>query len=1403
MKRLAPVLPVVICAVVAMSAPPVAASNPYAVKIIDRDAWGLGTVQGYTEVQPGQQATMCLWVDPANGLDSREGGFDFLVCYESEAMSVVTVEPGFNLHPEWEYFTYSLGGVADTCPVCPSGFLRVVGVADINDGVMPDDSVFNLAGCIAEITLAASADPANANDCHRVGFCSLECGDNVISSQPGDTLFLPSGGVIYGPSYDSVACLAPGNNVPYAWYTAGELCITDSIPDTNQTVPYRVAVIDRDRWINSHTVSGLTTIAPGDEGTMCVWVDPASGPDIQEGGFDFLVCYDDSAIAVTSASGGSDLHPDWEYFTYRFGILNDSCNYCPAGFLRLVGLADINDGVTPSDSAFQLMGCVAEVNFTASSDPVFSNTQHTVGFCSLDCGDNAIASRSGDTLFVPRSGSTLGPHYDTLACYADSTVIPLVDYTPGSIRIQGDSSSSFYDVAMIDMDKWVTQNVANYSTHAFGGHNADMCLWVDPASGSSQDDGGFDMLVCYDNSKLTFLNAYRGPDLHAEWEYFTWRTLLNDDSCGVCPQGFLRLVGVADLLDGVTPADEAFELSGCIAHVRFYVSSAPEHAGTCADVGFCALDCGDNAIANRIGDTLYLPQSGYTPGPGYDPEVCNSSTQGAAIPAIAFTSGHVCIDSAQSGRGDVNLNGIPYEIGDAVLMANYIIYGAIVLDPVQYEVQILAMDINCDGIPATINDLVYLLNIITGDRQPCDEAPPDSLSAPVSGASGVADLVPSDEDTLRVVSTSAAPGEEFALDIYLSNRDTLGAYSARLEYDPALIAPIVTDTIINGPDTAYAVMMELVSGTESFEIYGAGQPEPGVITLLVTDADPGQGTPYLPGGRVSVRLSMRVLPGAPAVVTPVQFVNDPDFPDSWNTLTDIRAAIWKRPVLDDGTVTILSADRGDINLNGIPNEVGDAVLFSNFFQYGLGVLDPVLYDVQIQAMDVNCDDVPATPVDLVTLIRIIMGDAQPCDGPWPEPQSMPLLRASAVADLIPSDEDTLQVISTSAALGEGFDLDIYLSNRDTLGAYSARLEYDPAVIEPMITDTVVNGSDTAYAVMMELVTGTESFEIYGAGQAEPGVITMLVSDIDPGTGTPYLPGAAVSVRLSMRVLPNAPAGDTPVRFVNDPSFPESWNTLTDIRAEIWKRPVLVDGTVTVGGPAFSADDTLRVVSTTAAANSEFPLDIYLTNVDTIGAFSGRLRFDETLLEPVRDSANEIVVELIRGASAFEHYGAGSPEAGVLTFDGIDFDQDTLNLFLPGAGVTMRVWFHVFGSATPQVTPVVFENNPEFPFSWNTLTDIRAEIFKRPVLTDGTVEITDPTCSCPYQGDMDTDGFYTSVDLALYIDCLFACDVPPQDPICPSDRLDLDCDGFGTSLDLAWLIDYLFAGGPPPCDPCNH
>jgi hypothetical protein len=249
------------------------------------------------------------------------------------------------------------------------------------------------------------------------------------------------------------------------------------------------------------------------------------------------------------------------------------------------------------------------------------------------------------------------------------------------------------------------------------GQQATVCIVAEP--GAIPDDGnagGFDFLICYDQSGLSFLGASGGP---GGWEYFTYRTGPFGGNCsGGCPDGYVHLISIAEMNNGVEidPAD--FDLDGeVLACLTFNVTSDRNFINTCLHVGFCSFDCGDNVISDVSGNIVWTPRDGVDLGAYYD---CtgNNKPGDSVAPLISYCGGAICVCEPPDDRGDLNLNGIANEIGDAVLYTNYFIYGSSVWDPTWAESQKLASDINDDGIILTVADLVYLIRIITGDEQP-------------------------------------------------------------------------------------------------------------------------------------------------------------------------------------------------------------------------------------------------------------------------------------------------------------------------------------------------------------------------------------------------------------------------------------------------------------------------------------------------------------------------------------------------------------------------------------------------------------------------------------------------------------------------------------------------------------
>ncbi|PKK83873.1 MAG: hypothetical protein CVT49_06375 [candidate division Zixibacteria bacterium HGW-Zixibacteria-1] len=281
-------------------------------------------------------------------------------------------------------------------------------------------------------------------------------------------------------------------------------------------------------------------------------------------------------------------------------------------------------------------------------------------------------------------------------------------------------------------------------------------------SGGAEILHGFDFLIGYDPSALNFVAGMPGPLFSRpgtfEWEYFTYRYNYLGNCGAGCPSGVLRVVGMAEYNDGahhpnlmVLPSDMV------LFTLDFLVSSDYNLGGMFVPINFFWMDCGDNAIAfhYRGGNPLDI-QTGfsnmvfqYGGGTIYDPyhEITNTNTgfptftgaqadcftnndptKPAPVPFVNLYGGGIDIISPNEIdlRADVNLNGVAYEIADAVVFTNYFIYGPAAFT-VNFEGQKAATEVNGDGIALTVADLVYLIRVIVGDALPLPKVAPDIL----------------------------------------------------------------------------------------------------------------------------------------------------------------------------------------------------------------------------------------------------------------------------------------------------------------------------------------------------------------------------------------------------------------------------------------------------------------------------------------------------------------------------------------------------------------------------------------------------------------------------------------------------------------------------------------------------
>jgi hypothetical protein len=261
--------------------------------------------------------------------------------------------------------------------------------------------------------------------------------------------------------------------------------------------------------------------------------------------------------------------------------------------------------------------------------------------------------------------------------------------------------------------------------------------------------GGFDILFKYDASMLTFKGIdLTGSILSAQgWEYLTYRVVSSNPA-------LIRIVAIADM-NNSNHHPTGWCLNGLLANICFRTTNDRTLACQSAWVMFYWDDCGDNTASSRDGNHLYIvadpangPFVGGVPGvvdgggiimTSCEPQTQMFSGQGGTTGPLGFPCANgdphkptpeqkLCFDNGKikikcpgdiDDRGDINLNGLAYEIADAVLYSNYFILGPSVFMPgTPGEAQVAASDINADGTPLTVADLVYLIRVITGDAQP-------------------------------------------------------------------------------------------------------------------------------------------------------------------------------------------------------------------------------------------------------------------------------------------------------------------------------------------------------------------------------------------------------------------------------------------------------------------------------------------------------------------------------------------------------------------------------------------------------------------------------------------------------------------------------------------------------------
>jgi len=579
------------------------------------------------------------------------------------------------------------------------------------------DDCGNSAQCDQLITLVPNSPPV----------CNVP-NDTTIHQCNGDAICLPVSATDPDGNLENCQITSgPGTlqNGEWCYTTTGSGAVTVTITCTDSCGEFCEESFTVTFTVNNAPV---LTVAADIDTFMCDASDQicfdnsASDADLPQDELHFEMPSAPAGAAIDQQTGQVCFVPG-SSGTYSFTIrLYDGCDAYDEGTVTVMVTENQPPTISANQEEFFFAYCPdadAEekcFNGFTVSDPDHSLSQLTI---SKIQGPGTFNPGTGSTCFTPDVMDSL---YEFI--YQVSDPCGAVDYDTIDVNVvvlDNCDSITCIDVALGD-----TACVYN-STYIY----APITI-----SNYVPSIGGFELLITYDPSAFTFVGAVQG-DAIAEWEYFTYRTGPFGNCGNNCPSGMILLVGIADVNNGAPhPSPSAYDPNGVLANLKFYVTDDRNFGGQSYPLRFFWMDCGNNMFSNEMGDTVYVDKRIYDPFGGirwdeFDdvnfpeserpfgtgaPDVCVIGDKTVPIRCVQFFDGYIsiCHPDSIDLRGDMNMNEIPNEIGDAVLYTNYFIYGPGVFIINLYG-QIAASDINADGKTLTVGDLVYLIRIMSGD----------------------------------------------------------------------------------------------------------------------------------------------------------------------------------------------------------------------------------------------------------------------------------------------------------------------------------------------------------------------------------------------------------------------------------------------------------------------------------------------------------------------------------------------------------------------------------------------------------------------------------------------------------------------------------------------------------------
>jgi hypothetical protein len=321
----------------------------------------------------------------------------------------------------------------------------------------------------------------------------------------------------------------------------------------------------------------------------------------------------------------------------------------------------------------------------------------------------------------------------------------------------------------------------------------------------------------------------------------------------------------------------------------------------------------------------------------------------AGLLAICFLSAA----QAQQLRGDMNLNGFPYEVADWVMLYKYFL-GQESFSPQQIE----ESDLNFDTHPASIADFIGFLRVMFGSTQP--------VTGLVHPAQHKA------YDLMAGQFQTASPGDTVNFPIYFRNSESASGLSFNLKFDSNKLSLMSYDTVssrlsfwdfVDTVANNYGTFDSAVVGDLNF-VQDAGQFFMFAFCYQCFDNRDFYSKIVPPGQGGILNLKFEVSISAPInTLLPIEFVTEENlghYNAYANTQDPSRLII---PSVFSAGIYTGVPEAGDVFTDGKKNVIDIVYLVNHIFK---GFLPPNPYSLG----DLNSDS-QITLVDVMILVNQI------------------------------------------------------------------------------------------------------------------------------------------------------------------------------------------------------------------------------------------------------------------------------------------------------------------------------------------------------------------------------------------------------------------------------------------------